>query len=348
MKHSILVSRRRGFTLVELLVVIAIIGVLVALLLPAVQAAREAARRMQCTNNVKQLVLATHNFHDTFNRFPPGAARDQVPFGTHATGTGWGSSWLVYILPFVEQNNVYSKLQFNGGSGYDNANNTLVIKGLMIPGYNCPSSPLKNTAKGPVPSANGPFQAPTYVGISGAVSGLIPNFTESRNKTGTYGIASGGGMLVPNGQTRMADMIDGTSNVAVVSEYSNFLQQGTSLAKVDWRLQAQYGFLFGVPTAALVTSSYTSDTRTGGMLTIRYPINQIKAPAGTGWTGSTSTLASEGVGNYGTNLPLNSAHPGGVVVGLGDGSIRFLAQSLPIAQLAALATRDDGHVLSLP
>lgn len=333
---------RQGFTLVELLVVIAIIGVLVALLLPAVQAAREAARRMQCTNQVKQLVLATHNFHDTFNRLPPGAARDQAPFGTQTVASGWGSTWLVYILPFVEQGPLYNQLQFTGGSGYKQAINQNLYKGLVIKGFHCPSSPLPLMARSA--DAVG-AQAASYVAVSGAVNGLIPNYSETRIHSGSYGICGAGGVLIPNGQTRMADITDGTSNVAMISEYSNFLYQGSTLTKNDWRFAGNYGFQIGLLTTLTIpNSSFPADNRTGSMLTVRYPINQLKGSAGTGWSG---TVATDGVGNQGVNLPLNSTHPGGVIVGLGDGSVRFLSQALPLAQLAALATRDDGQVLNL-
>ena len=125
---------KAGFTLVELLVVIAIIGVLVALLLPAVQAAREAARRSSCLNNSKNISLAMHNHHDTLLRFPPGCANDKTPLGTHATGAGWGSSWKVYLLPYIEQNALYSKWIFDGNSsGYTNATNMPLVNKLMRP-----------------------------------------------------------------------------------------------------------------------------------------------------------------------------------------------------------------------
>lgn len=158
---------RRAFTLVELLVVIAIIGVMVGLLLPAVQAAREAARRMSCSNNMKQVGLALHNYHDTFTLFPHNA---------HAFGnnnTGCGASWLVRLLPYLDQGAAYSQLDFVTASDwtmqYQSSANAAVVAELRVPGLNCPSSPLPTT-RSQATIANGTvvYQVPNYVAINGS------------------------------------------------------------------------------------------------------------------------------------------------------------------------------------
>ncbi len=150
---------RRGFTLIELLVVIAIIAVLIALLLPAVQQAREAARRTQCKNNLKQLGLAMHNYHDTFNRLPPGGFQAGNRF-----------SYAVSVLPFLEQGNLFQ--QFNQDVIYNNnvpltaGGPTNLAQGLVrVPGYLCPSSPREEVNSGD------PRYTLHYYGVAGPDDG---------------------------------------------------------------------------------------------------------------------------------------------------------------------------------
>jgi prepilin-type N-terminal cleavage/methylation domain-containing protein len=254
--------RRRAFTLVELLVVIAIIGVLVALLLPAVQAAREAARRMQCSNHLKQIGLALQNYHDTFQSLPFGArARYVQTSGTAPSGQNWGPSWYVGILAFAEQKPLSDLIeQTLAGPGASTLNDMTNSAGTSgrVPFYAkdqkiawmlCPSSPLPQTellAGGTTHN----MVVPSYVGLSGATNhgaatlanalttSEIP-FRETRLKPNNQGVPtqathvgqtapasnsqqSWGGMLTPNECYGMAAAIDGTSNTVLVSEINDY------------------------------------------------------------------------------------------------------------------------------
>src|SRR5688500_7181937 len=148
---------RSGFTLVELLVVIAIIGLLVALLLPAVQAAREAARRMQCSNNLKQIALGLHNYHDTFLTFPTG---NIVSLGSPLGGDGW--TWHARILPFLEQKNLYERVEKVVGTNVGGTTSTeqlLAGRDTKLKFFQCPSHPTQVVN----PSKEG-YQVSTYNG----------------------------------------------------------------------------------------------------------------------------------------------------------------------------------------
>ncbi|WDI43336.1 DUF1559 domain-containing protein [Bremerella sp. P1] len=177
-------NRQRGFTLVELLVVIAIIGVLIALLLPAVQQAREAARRSQCSNNLKQIGLALHNYHDTFGSFP--SAWIQVGSSRYH---GWGA----LILPFMEQGNIHENLAPDFGNS--RSANTEDKAGAIISGYLCPSSSL--TERSDAGHGRSNYQC---------------------SKGGAYQNNDKGGMFWDNSDVSFRDVTDGTSHTIMVGE----------------------------------------------------------------------------------------------------------------------------------
>jgi prepilin-type N-terminal cleavage/methylation domain-containing protein/prepilin-type processing-associated H-X9-DG protein len=330
--------RRTGFTLIELLVVIAIIAILVALLLPAVQNAREAARRTQCRNNLKQLGLALHNYHDTFRKFPIGARAQR----------GIGPSWLVGILPHIDQASLYQQFDMNAANnGFASlgppfgSNNGPLADGHFISVYNCPSSPL------PTMHANGPnrHQQASYVGIAGATDDdgfpatrVVSCCITNQNN----GQISGDGVLVPNSSIAMRDLRDGQSNVMIVAEASHYaLDDSRARRRVDGSFPSSW-----------ITGTDSTDTPPGyqhwrfatirtpsfNVTTVRYPPNSTYGPEGSnGLPGIRE--------NHGPNNPLTSAHPGGVQILLADGSVRFINDNLDLRTLKQLAHRSDGEVL---
>lgn len=324
--------RHSGFTLVELLVVIAIIGILVALLLPAVQAARESARRSQCSNNLKQIGIAFHNYHDIYKTLPAGG---------HAQG--WGISFWVGLLPFSEMEGVYNKVDMNsvhnGWTG-TNANNAALVNKLRIPWMICPSTPIDVMETN---TGGGSFQVtPSYGGISGAVADVTNGFSENRQRAccgccGSpgegNGIQSGGGMLVPNEWLGFNQCRDGTSNVMVVGEASDY---GVDASENKQRMDLGYphGWLMGQISGEKINGPIGgTHERPFNLTTIRYPINY-------------KIWGSPGVGaNRGANNPLVSAHPSGINVLLMDGSVRPLGNATSMLTLRRLSTRDDGKDL---
>ena len=206
------VRRRKAFTLIELLVVIAIIAILVALILPAVQNAREAARRLQCKNNLKQIGLALQNYHDAHRVFPSGfiAVKDGAP-AVHYGGNGAG--WAIMILPFMEQTNLYET--FDSRYSIIAERNQQLLR-TSVASYNCPSDPkpkfFQMEAEG---EQEGEVDLPTanYVAMFG--TGAI-DFCE--DLAGERTQCRGNGMFYHNSKTRMRDLRDGTSNTIAVGE----------------------------------------------------------------------------------------------------------------------------------
>lgn len=300
---------KRGFTLVELLVVIAIIGVLIALLLPAVQAAREAARRMSCSNNLKQIALATHNFHDTHQKLPYATLdRESSPTAVNSWTTGH-----IQILPFLENDAIAqrwrSELPRNStddsdGDGYTNA----MLQQMLIPTYTCPTM-------SPPSGALAENRAPcSYLFCAGSQDTALLHYAVF------YGIPEPAydGAVVPyitvnttstnRRRTGLRDITDGTSNTFLVGE-TDFAPQGKA------------------------STSY------GGVWAYGY--------IGYSW-GTTFNLFNYHKHTTTAYGAFRSQHPSGANFAISDGSVRFLAQGIEHPLYQSLSTRNLGEVAPLP
>ncbi len=311
----------RGFTLVELLVVIAIIGILVALLLPAVQAAREAARRTQCTNNLKQLGLAAHNFHDTYNKLPSSIRPGGLTTAPRIAG-------LTFLLPFIEQNTIYEK--YDQTVNWSHANN-LPYTSMQIKGFQCPSSPDPKRLDGD-PQL-------TWTQIV-AVTDYSPTIgVDQRLETLGLVDRAGPGILTKNGEPRMADVLDGLSNTIMYAESAGrpyIFRKNRHIGNLpNDRINAG-GWSRPASDFSVDGSSFDGSTLPGPC-----PINCTNGE----FVGS--TFPHPYYGTEGTAEAF-SFHPGGAVFGLGDGSVRFIASTIGMREFARLVTRDMNEAQSVP
>lgn len=299
---------RTAFTLVELLVVIAIIGVLIALLLPAVQAAREAARRMSCTNNLKQQALGMHNYHDVNLEFP---------FGVRAK---WGHSWTLDVLPYMEQENLYEvcPTPFNDSGwwgGTDARSLGLIsLARTPVPAFKCPSSPADDIETRD---------------INGLTNRAVNNYlacaggNASNDNNGSGGMDRSNGMFLAvdaNSRTkpyRMASVTDGTANTIMIGEAEYLVDSARGCNICD-------RYLFYHMNADSSTGSDFSEA----LGSTYYPIN------------------SNAVNNAERELSYSSEHPTGINVALADGSVRFYTETIDIATWRALGSRNGGEVIS--
>jgi prepilin-type N-terminal cleavage/methylation domain-containing protein/prepilin-type processing-associated H-X9-DG protein len=329
---------RAGFTLIELLVVIAIIAILIALLVPAVQKVREAAARTQCINNLKNIGLALHGFHDSNKRLPPGAANDMTPFGPN-TGAQWGSSWMVYILPNIEQGPLFQRWDFAGGnSGYVNANNCTLANNTVIPVYRCPTSPMPNFAN----NWNGSTKMlVSYTGIAGSAvtPGGVGNYQQGCcNGSGSY--ASDSGILYSGSQVQLSTINDGTSNTWIVGEQSNHLLDANRVPVTGGFSSGVgnsggiYGWTMGAQIGLNQQPSAWGDGRHFNCTAVRWQINQI---------GFANTPATGTNNDVGANFPISSGHSGGANMLHADGTVHFATNSTPLTTIHALCTRAGGE-----
>jgi prepilin-type N-terminal cleavage/methylation domain-containing protein/prepilin-type processing-associated H-X9-DG protein len=326
-------KKRRGFTLIELLVVIAIIAILIALLVPAVQKVREAAARTQCINNLKQIGLALHGYHDANKKLPKGCTPDEDTTGN--VTASWGSSWKVFILPYLDQGPMFSKWVFTGSSGYSNGANGTIIDGLTLAVYRCPSSALPDFSTYQNPNSPGFEMFTCYTGISGSAA---DSATWASN--GNAGIVSGSGILFPNSAVTMVGITDGTSNTIMVGEQSNHLRDNNNQSIIGGfgaiTSQGPHGWAMGANGDNRLPPNYQNggDNRSFNCTTVRYQINQI---------GMTNSCAAGTCDNTGSNIPLSALHTGGANMLFGDATVHFQSNSMSLINLQALCTRSGNE-----
>ncbi len=303
-------SRSAGFTLIELLVVIAIIGILIALLLPAVQKVREAANRLKCANNLKQIGLALMNYHDSYGAFPPSQI-SKAP--TH--------SWSAFVLPYLEQDNLARAYRWDVAWN-NQANQPVVTTPLAV--MQCPSTPALNrfdNLGGSRTAAAGDYAAVASVASSlAARKDLLPVRPAS-----LLGVPS------KDEAVRLTDVRDGSSNTVMITEDAgrpvHYLHSGMGPANSDpggGNVAVTNGRVLGAgwadPTADIPLHGFTPD----GL--------HAPGPCPINCTNNNETF---------------SFHPGGVNAVFADGSVRFVSATIHIDTYAALITRDGGEVIAM-
>lgn len=319
---------KRGFTLIELLVVIAIIAILIALLLPAVQQAREAARRTQCKNNLKQIGLALHNYHDVYLTFPPARVR------TRGTSVGaWNTSnigWAPRLLGQIEQNNIFAGIDWDlwKGNGGVNGASPDGARRQKLPAFRCPSEPGRGAWAWTAPDGteqvgnlpSNSYATTNYVACIGADTRLRSEGSRPR------------GVMSENSSTRFRDIKDGTSNTVAVSECIigfPFLRTnasgspeacpttGTAYATNGYRSRGSSWFYGELPMASTFTTAMTPNSRL--------------------WDCGSNTDRAL--------FAARSAHTGGVQATLADGSARFISENIDATLWANLGDMADGNVI---
>jgi prepilin-type N-terminal cleavage/methylation domain-containing protein/prepilin-type processing-associated H-X9-DG protein len=325
--HS--VQRRRAFTLIELLVVIAIIAVLIALLLPAVQQAREAARRSQCKNNMKQLGLALHNYHDVHLTFPMGFSQEKQG------STYQGHSAYYFMLPFLEQTNIWTT--FDANHPINNKTTTAgVLAATVVPVFLCPSDP---GAVGLSVYTDGTQYGKICYRLNG---GSRPVFPTSATNDGVFmcvGPASGTAKAAsaPNGiAVTMAHVTDGTTNTNALGEHSlidnnfdSFISFNSNSLLQNWTWWYPAGGYNGL-----------QDLMCGAFAPVGYT-----TPFKKGDPGAPTTASAWYTYQDMRMSAIGSAHTGGANVTLCDGSVRFVSNSMSQLTLQYLCQRSDGNII---
>jgi prepilin-type N-terminal cleavage/methylation domain-containing protein/prepilin-type processing-associated H-X9-DG protein len=312
----------RAMTLIELLVVIAIIGILIAILLPAVQAAREAARRMQCQNNLKQIGTALHNYHNAYSSFPPGNFAKTIGVCTgSSTKSEDGANWMILILPYLEQKSLYDSYDMTVSN--ESAENRQ-LRETPVNTYTCPSDvstdELTVPTFGPAApwSLNVAYMPGSYRGVSGRSDGKVfldwsldssypHDWRGPLHVVGVLGLTA----------ERVATIEDGTSNTLMVGE-------STTRTSLQHRTLWAYSYAFyslsaTTPQARVLYGDYDRCQEEGG--------NGHSLPCRRGW------------GSY---------HNGGKNFLLCDGAVRFVAQGIDVDLFAEMGSISGGELVQVP
>ena len=350
-----------GFTLVELLVVIAIIGTLIGLLLPAVQVAREAARRVKCQSNIKQLGLGLHTYHDAQKRFPPGyqgmlgnCGGADNSISNKWKDAGWG--WSVFLLPHIEEQSLADRLAVNSGSSQvvcgsptgaqatlatANGRNQVSLQQTVVEVFVCPSAGDSNLNFGQDFPKSGRYAKTNYKAVAGADG----NFDGVGEATLTLPDGSSATVLalglfrrVPFTRSgswgaadswayvRSKDVTDGLSKTLAFGEVFSNVGFAAGLPKIDPNFGSNAAYRGGVWVGAI-----------SGELAAGLTVGILQPNA----TSTNGTL-------FGNNkYPFASKHPGGVLFGLADGSCRFISQNADVTTLAGMATISDGQTAAV-
>ena len=316
--------KRNGFTLVELLVVIAIIGILIALLLPAVQAAREAARRLQCSNNLKQLVLALHNYEGTHGVLPPTSF---VYDGKQLMGNEL--SWNCFILPFIEKMAIYEQLSFvpgqfhadpnrQGGPDADGKYKSLVAIN-PIEAFFCPSAQNRIAAHGSSTPQNPVRKTYNshYFGVAGPkIPSGLPNQWGYEYKSGNYGGYAQDGVLFNDSAVKFSDITDGLSNTFMLGEMAMH-EDNVYGSTANWYGGDGANWVRGISFGGMASSK-----------NVLFGVNVMPSAAGF----------------YDFNdLPFSSMHPGGAQFAKCDGSVSFVDEDVAMGVYWATCSRHKGE-----
>jgi len=333
--------RDKGFTLIELLVVIAIIAILIGLLLPAVQKIREAANRMKCSNNLKQIGLGLHNYNDTNGSLPPTFYCSRGTNGTPNIGwndeNGVGPPWSVLILPFIEQDNLYKTIaqsvtnyanMVKGSPGWVNDQNWRAIRGTKIPTYTCPSEPNIGTNGD---RAGGGWARGSYAANDNpGGAGYFDGGTGTWQPQGAPKSYTGGGVFSPNSSQSVGSLSvqDGTANTIMV----NHLRAGP----VSGDMRGTWAF-----------------PMPGGNYTAAHAVGDAFGPNDTGCCSDDLVGCVDRPdiamgcwnGGYGQG-EARAAHTSGVLGGMGDGSVRPFRSGVTQAVWFLMNSRCDGQTWS--